>query len=98
MKEKIKRRNLKKLEGDLSRVQMLLKEVMQQMTEEMAAEIIHAIRSGGEAGLILRENSRGIGYKIAFTVVPTEGKIVGFNLAHRVMNTKAFAVEKGGEA
>jgi hypothetical protein len=91
-KEKIKLNRVSKLTGDLSRVQMLFKEVLQQLPEETAKKMIDAIRSGGEVQLTLRENSRGRGYKVAFTVVPIGGT------RPAKMRPKWFMVEKGGAA
>jgi hypothetical protein len=64
----------KRLSGDLGRVQILLKEVLQQMPQHMAKQIMDAVENGGEARITLRENSRGRGYKCAFSVLALRGE------------------------
>jgi hypothetical protein len=64
----------KRLSGELGRVQILLKEVLQQMPQHMAEQIINAVDNGGEARITLRENSRGRGYKCAFSVLAIPGE------------------------
>jgi hypothetical protein len=88
MNEEKAKRTVKQYDGALGRVQLLLKEVLQQLPEEAAKKMIDTINEGGEAALILRENSRGIGHKVAFRVW----------LKARKVRPKAFLVGKGGEA
>jgi hypothetical protein len=64
----------KRLPGNLGRLQMLLKEVLQQISEESADQLVTAIEHGGEAQLTIRENSRGRGYKCAFDWRALQGK------------------------
>jgi hypothetical protein len=64
----------KHLPGDLGRLQMLLKEVLQQMPEEAAEQLVAAVEHGGEAQLTIRENSRGRGYKCAFDWIAMPGQ------------------------
>jgi len=99
MKTKTKRTSVKQYCGNLGIVQLLLKEVLEQLSEELAKEMVDAIKGGGEAALIMRENSRGRGYVISFTVVPVPGTIASFNLAGGgKLNPKSFVVHDGGQA
>jgi hypothetical protein len=96
MKGKIKLNPVsKKLPGELGRVQMLLKEVLQQMPEHMAERVMNGVDNGGEAHTTLRENSRGRGYKVAFTVTAMPGQP---QLDNRIKKNSFIVRGEGGNA
>jgi hypothetical protein len=64
----------KRLPGNLGRVQIMLKEVLQRISSELADQLMECIEQGGTMHLSIRESPSGRSYKCDFSAeaVPPE--------------------------